>query len=69
VLGLYNMASSGLRAGSGLTIGVVGAVIGIHWSLALSATLLALIVAGLVLFTARATATQARPTQGLQPTG
>ncbi len=60
VLGVYNMASSGLRAGSGLSIGVVGGVIGIHHSLGLSAGLLALIVAGLMLFTARAAAAHTR---------
>lgn len=37
VIGLYNMAALGLRAFSGVTIGVVGGLIGIHWSLALSA--------------------------------
>jgi MFS family permease len=69
VLGLYNMASSGLRAGSGFSIGIVGGLIGIHWSLAMSAALLTLIVAGLMLFTARATDPAAQPTQELQPTG
>ena len=37
VVGLFNTAMLGLRAGSGLTVGVLGAVIGVHWSLALSA--------------------------------
>jgi MFS family permease len=37
VLGLYNMASLGLRAFSGVSVGLVGSLIGIHWSLALSA--------------------------------
>jgi MFS family permease len=37
VVGLFNTASLGLRAGSGVTVGVLGAVISIHWSLALSA--------------------------------
>jgi MFS family permease len=37
VIGLYNMASLGLRAFSGLTVGLVGSVIGVHWSLAASA--------------------------------
>ena len=37
VIGLYSMAAGGLRAFSGVTIGIVGSVIGIHWSLALSA--------------------------------
>ena len=41
VVGVYNMASTGLRAGSGLSIGLVGGLIGIHWSLGLSAVTLA----------------------------
>jgi MFS family permease len=47
VVGLFSMSSSGLRVGSGVTVGILGAVIGIHYSLALSA--LAFIVAGLAL--------------------
>jgi MFS family permease len=39
VIGLFVMASLGLRAFSGLTVGLGGAAIGIHWSLALSAML------------------------------
>ena len=34
------MAGMGLRAFSGITVGVGGSLIGIHWSLALSALLL-----------------------------
>lgn len=37
LIGLYNLSNNGLRAFSGVTIGVVGGLIGIHWSLALSA--------------------------------
>jgi len=37
VIGVFTMASLGMRLFSGLTIGVLGAAIGIHWSLALSA--------------------------------
>lgn len=45
VIGLYTMSALGLRAFSGVTVGVVGGMIGIHWSLALSAmVLLAVIV-------------------------
>ena len=43
MLGLFNMASLGLRAFSGITVGLIGSIIGVHWSLALSA--LALLVA------------------------
>lgn len=41
VVGVYATASFGLRAFSGVTIGVVGGLIGIHWSLAASAMALA----------------------------
>jgi MFS family permease len=40
VVGLFNMAGLGMRAFSGVTVGVVGAAIGIHWSLGLSAAVL-----------------------------
>jgi MFS family permease len=45
VIGLFNMASLGLRAFSGISVGLLGSAIGIHWSLALSAVA-AMIVAG-----------------------
>ena len=69
VVGVYNMASSGLRAGSGLSIGLVGGLIGIHWSLGLSAGLLVVIVVALIAYTARAAAAQLAVPQRLQPTG
>src|SRR5262249_56061427 len=37
VVGLFNTAILGLRAGSGVTVGMLGALIGVRWSLALSA--------------------------------
>jgi len=37
VVGLFNTAILGLRAGSGVTVGVLGAAINVHWSLAVSA--------------------------------
>jgi MFS family permease len=37
VIGLFNMASLGLRAFSGISVGLLGSLIGVHWSLALSA--------------------------------
>jgi MFS family permease len=37
VLGVFSMAGLGLRTFSGLTVGLVGAAIGIHWSLIVSA--------------------------------
>jgi MFS family permease len=40
VIGLFAMSALGLRAFSGVTVGLGGSVIGIHWSLALSAAVL-----------------------------
>jgi MFS family permease len=40
LIGLFNMSNNGLRAFSGVTVGVVGGLIGVHWSLALSAMIL-----------------------------
>ncbi|MPZ45808.1 MAG: MFS transporter [Betaproteobacteria bacterium] len=47
VIGLYGMSALGLRAFSGITVGMLGSLIGIHWSLAGSA--LALLAATAVL--------------------
>ncbi len=47
MIGIYNMASLGLRMFSGVTIGLGGALIGIHWSLAISAAVLMMVVATL----------------------
>jgi MFS family permease len=51
VLGLYNMASMGLRAFSGVTVGLIGSAIGIHTSLALAA---GLVIAAVLTLLARA---------------
>ena len=53
VIGLYSMSSLGLRTFSGVTVGVVGSLIGIHWSLALSALALLALTAGLLAFATR----------------
>ena len=37
VVGLFNTSMLGLRAGSGVTVGVLGAAIGVEWSRGLSA--------------------------------
>jgi MFS family permease len=42
VIGVYGMSANGLRAGSGFTVGLLGAAIGVHWSLGLSAVALCL---------------------------
>ena len=51
VIGLYNMAAQGMRAFAGVTIGLLGSLIGIHWSLALSALVLLSVIAVLHAFT------------------
>ena len=48
VIGLFNMASLGLRAFSGVSVGLIGSLIGVHWSLALSAAAMAAILCGLL---------------------
>jgi MFS family permease len=53
VIGLYAMFSLGLRAFSGVTVGIVGGIVGIHWSLALSALVVMALIATLLLFTPR----------------
>ena len=53
LIGLYQMSNNGLRAFSGITVGLLGALIGIHWSLALSAALLLGVTAVLLAFSMR----------------
>jgi len=48
VVGLFNTAILGLRAGSGVTVGMLGALIGVRWSLALSAAVVVVIAAALL---------------------
>jgi MFS family permease len=48
IIGVFVMAQSGLQTGSGATIGLLGAVVGVHWSLGLSG--LAVFVATVWLF-------------------
>ena len=54
VVGLFNTSMLGLRAGSGVTVGVLGAVIGIEWSLALSAAAVVAVAVGLLIADVRA---------------
>jgi MFS family permease len=51
LIGLFAMASLGLKAFSGVTVGVLGGLIGVHWSLALSAMVLLAITVALFAFT------------------
>jgi MFS family permease len=53
LIGLYNTANNGMRAFSGVTVGLVGSLIGIHWSLALSAMALLATTLGLWAFSMR----------------
>ena len=53
LIGLYNTANNGMRAFSGVTVGLVGSLIGIHRSLALSAIALLAVALGLWAFSMR----------------
>lgn len=53
LIGLFSMSAYGLRAFSGVTVGVVGGLIGIHWSLALSSMILLAVTMALFAFAAR----------------
>jgi len=53
LIGLYYLSNNGLRAFSGITVGVLGSMIGIHWSLALSALILLSITVVLLAFSVR----------------
>jgi MFS family permease len=57
MVGLFNTAMLGLRAGSGVTVGLLGAAVGVHWSLMLSA---ALVVGATAWLYAREVASRAR---------
>ncbi len=48
VIGLFAMASFGLRAFSGVSVGLLGSVIGVHWSLAASALAMLATAVGLL---------------------
>ena len=48
MVGLFNTSMLGLRAGSGLTVGVLGALIGVQWSLTLSSAAVVLVAVGLL---------------------
>jgi hypothetical protein len=48
VIGLFNIASLGLKTFSGISVGLVGSMIGIHWSLGASAFAAMLVAAALL---------------------
>jgi MFS family permease len=62
VIGVYNVSANGLRAGSGITVGVLGQAIGVHWSLGLSSAALCLGTAFAALYTR--TGRAEHPTEG-----
>jgi MFS family permease len=64
VIGVFVMAALGLRFVSGFTVGVMGAVVGVHESLALSAAALFAVIA--LLFGAQAMRSGARPRPAAQ---
>jgi MFS family permease len=47
-IGVFAMAAQGMRTFSGISVGLVGGLIGIHWSLALSAVLLFAVISVLI---------------------
>ena len=49
VMGVFSMSMNGLRVGSGISVGVLGALVGIRWSLGLSAAILVVVMAALIL--------------------
>ena len=49
VMGVFSMSMNGLRVGSGISVGVLGALVGIRWSLGLSAAILVLVMVGLLM--------------------
>ncbi|MGB5080421.1 MAG: MFS transporter [Burkholderiales bacterium] len=61
VIGLYMLSGLGMRAFSGVTIGVVGGLIGIHGSLAFSALALLAAISALLAYTLRSGARESGP--------
>lgn len=53
LIGLFHMSSNGLRALSGVTVGMLGGIIGVHWSLGLSAMALLSVTIALFALTVR----------------
>jgi MFS family permease len=54
VIGVFSMAASGMRMFSGITVGIVGSLIGIHYSLPLSAAVLLIAIVILLSFAPKA---------------
>jgi hypothetical protein len=56
VIGVFLMSSLGMRTFSGITVGVIGSIIGVHYSIALSAAVLFVLISGLLVAQSRAAA-------------
>jgi MFS family permease len=56
VIGVFLMSSLGMRTFSGITVGVIGSIIGVHYSIALSAAVLFVLITGLLMTRPRAAA-------------
>jgi hypothetical protein len=56
VIGVFMMSSLGGRTFSGITVGVMGSFIGLHYSLALSAAVLFVVISALLVAQTRAAA-------------
>jgi hypothetical protein len=54
MVGFFNTSMLGLRAGSGLTVGVLDALIGVQWSLTFNSAAVVLIALVLLVIEARA---------------
>jgi MFS family permease len=54
VIGVFSMAASGMRMFSGITVGIVGGLIGIHYSLPISAAVLLVALVTLLSFAPKA---------------
>jgi MFS family permease len=61
VIGVFAMSASGMRTFSGLSVGLLGAVIGIHWSLSASAVALFMVLIGLMVRRSMRIALSPRP--------
>ena len=69
VHGIYGVSANGLLAGSGFTVGILGAAVGIHWSLGLSsvARCLGTLAAGIYALRSRPAAADAMDSNAVTP--
>jgi len=68
VIGVYGVSANGLRMGSGLTVGFLGAIAGLRWSLGLSAVALCVCTAFVAVWVA-ASARRQIVLYAVQPSG